>query len=75
MCLLAQTVPMPVSSDLSAPFVKSPNAGEPFDVMITGSASLDGLIKDGKIIAGAIKSKVTRPATARSTTRSPLPMS
>ncbi len=40
-----------VSSDLSAPFVRRAHAGEPFDIMITGSAALDGLIKDGKIVA------------------------
>ncbi len=42
-----------VSSDLAAPFVKRANAGEPFDILITGTAPLDGLIKDGKIVAGS----------------------
>ena len=49
-----------VSSDLAPPFVRRANAGEPFDIMITGAAPLDGLIKDGKILAG------TRTEIARS---------
>jgi molybdate transport system substrate-binding protein len=49
-----------ISSDLSFPFVRRANAGEPFDVLITGSGPLDGLIRDGKIIAG------TRTDIARS---------
>ena len=40
-----------ISTDLSPPFVRRANAGEPFDIMITGAPPLDGLIKDGKIIA------------------------
>jgi len=40
-----------ISTDLSPQFVRRANAGEPFDIMITGSPSVDGLIKDGKIIA------------------------
>ena len=49
-----------ITSDLSAPFVKRANAGEPFDVLITGSGPLDELIGGGKIIAG------TRADIARS---------
>jgi len=49
-----------VTSDLAGPFVRRANAGEPFDIMITGSAPLDGLIKGGKILAG------TRTDIARS---------
>src|SRR5258708_20513651 len=40
-----------ISTDLSPTFVKRANAGEPFDILITGSPPLDELIKDGKIIA------------------------
>jgi len=40
-----------IFSDLSPSFLRRANAGEPFDIMITGSPPLDGLIKDGKIIA------------------------
>ncbi len=40
-----------ISTDLSPAFVRRANGGEPFDILITGSAPLDGLIKDGKIIA------------------------
>jgi molybdate transport system substrate-binding protein len=49
-----------ISSDLSSAFVRRANAGEPFDLLITGSGALDGLIRDGKIIAG------TRTEIARS---------
>jgi molybdate transport system substrate-binding protein len=49
-----------LSTDLSAPFVRRAHAGEPFDVMITGAAPLDGLIRDGKVLAG------TRTDIARS---------
>ncbi len=40
-----------ISTDLSPAFVRRANGGEPFDILITGSPPLDGLIKDGKIIA------------------------
>jgi len=40
-----------IASDLSAPFVRRANAGEPFDILITGSAPLDELIEGGKIVA------------------------
>ena len=40
-----------ISSDLPTAFVRRANAGEPFDVLISGSAPVDEWIKDGKIIA------------------------
>jgi molybdate transport system substrate-binding protein len=40
-----------VISGLSSQFVRQINAGEPFDIVISGSDAIDGLIKDGKIIA------------------------
>ena len=40
-----------ISTDLGSAFVRRANAGEPFDIMITGSPTVDGLIEDGKIIA------------------------
>jgi molybdate transport system substrate-binding protein len=40
-----------VTTDLAPAFVRRANAGESFDVMITGSVFLAGLAKDGKIIA------------------------
>ena len=40
-----------ISSDLPAGFVRRANAGEPFDVLISGSAPVDEWIKEGKIIA------------------------
>ena len=49
-----------ISSDLSPAFVRRANAGEPFDVMITGSAPLDELVKSGHILAD------TRTHVARS---------
>jgi molybdate transport system substrate-binding protein len=49
-----------VSVGLPAEFVRRADAGEPFDLIITGSPPLDGLIKDGKIIAN------TRTNIARS---------
>ena len=49
-----------ISTDLSSAFVRRANAGEPFDIMITGTPPLDGLIKDGKIIVE------TRTSIARS---------
>jgi molybdate transport system substrate-binding protein len=49
-----------ISSDLSSEFVKRADAGEPFDLLITGSGPLDGLIREGKIIAA------TRTDIARS---------
>ncbi len=49
-----------ISTDLSSAFVRRANAGEPFDIMITGAPPLDGLIKDGKIIVK------TRTSIARS---------
>ena len=38
--------------DLGAPLVARVNSGEPFDVLISGLAQMDALIKDGKIIPG-----------------------
>jgi molybdate transport system substrate-binding protein len=49
-----------ITSDLSSPFVRRAKAGEPFDVLITGAGPLDGLIRDGQIVAG------TRTNIARS---------
>jgi molybdate transport system substrate-binding protein len=49
-----------VTSDLAGPFARRANAGEPFDIIITGSAPLDGLIEGGRILAG------TRTDIARS---------
>jgi molybdate transport system substrate-binding protein len=40
-----------ISSDLPTAFVRRANAGEPFDVLISGSSIVDEWIKDGKIIA------------------------
>src|SRR5215510_6379239 len=40
-----------ISSDLPAGFVRRANAGEPFDILISGSAPADEWIKEGRIIA------------------------
>jgi len=48
-----------ISTDISTAFARRANAGEPFDILITGSAPLDGLIKDGKIIA-ATRTNIAR---------------
>jgi molybdate transport system substrate-binding protein len=40
-----------VYSGLPADFLSRANAGEPFDILITGSSPVDEWIKDGKIIA------------------------
>jgi molybdate transport system substrate-binding protein len=40
-----------VSSGLPPEFANRANAGEPFDIMITGSLPLDRFIKEGRIIA------------------------
>jgi molybdate transport system substrate-binding protein len=40
-----------VSSDLNSAFVRRVNAGEPFDLLISGSSSFDTWIRDGKITA------------------------
>jgi len=40
-----------VSSGLPPEFASRANAGEPFDIMITGSPPLDRFIKEGRIIA------------------------
>ena len=40
-----------ISTDLPAAFVRRANAGEPFDILISGAAPVDEWIKDGKIIA------------------------
>jgi molybdate transport system substrate-binding protein len=40
-----------VSSDLPNAFVRRANAGEPFDILISGSSTVDDWIKDGRIIA------------------------
>jgi len=49
-----------IASDLAPAFVRRADAGESFDVMITGSAPLAGLANQGKIIPG------TRTPIARS---------
>jgi molybdate transport system substrate-binding protein len=49
-----------ISSDLPGAFARRANAGEPFDILISGSAPVDEWIKEGKIIAG------TRADIARS---------
>jgi len=49
-----------VYSGLSTDFVRRANAGEPFDVLISGSGPVDSWIKEGKIIAA------TRTGIARS---------
>lgn len=49
-----------VTSDLPPAFLRRANAGEPFDILITGSTVVDEWIKDGKIIA------TTRTDIARS---------
>ena len=41
-----------VVSGFSPLFVKQINAGEPFDVVVSPTSTIDGLIKDGKVIAG-----------------------
>jgi molybdate transport system substrate-binding protein len=40
-----------ISSDLPAGFVRRANSGEPFDILISGSAPVDEWIKEGRIIA------------------------
>jgi len=40
-----------ISSDLPTAFVRRANAGEPFDILISGSSIIDEWIKDGKIIS------------------------
>ena len=40
-----------VSSDLPPAFARRANAGEPFDILISGSSPVDEWIKDGKLIA------------------------
>jgi molybdate transport system substrate-binding protein len=40
-----------VISGFSPNFVKQINAGEPFDVVVSPPRTIDGLIKDGKVIA------------------------
>ena len=42
-----------VSSDLPPAFVRRANAGEPFDVLISGSAPVDEWIRDGRLVAEA----------------------
>jgi len=49
-----------VTSDLPPAFVRRANAGESFDILISGAAPVDAWIKDGKIIAD------TRTNVARS---------
>jgi molybdate transport system substrate-binding protein len=49
-----------VTSGLPAQFIKRINAGERFDILVFSPAYIDGLIKEGKIIAG------TRTDLARS---------
>lgn len=40
-----------ISTDLGSASIKRANAGEPFDIVISGSPTVDRFIKDGKIIA------------------------
>jgi molybdate transport system substrate-binding protein len=40
-----------ISSDLPPAFVRRANAGEPFDILISGSSPIDEWIKAGKLIA------------------------
>ena len=40
-----------ISSDLPPAFVRRVNAGEPFDLLISGSSPVDEWIKDGRIVA------------------------
>lgn len=40
-----------VSSDLPTAFVRRANAGEQFDILISGSSAVDEWIKDGKVVA------------------------
>jgi|SRR5262245_31644534 len=40
-----------ISSDLPTAFLRRANAGEPFDILISGSAPVDEWIKEGKILA------------------------
>jgi molybdate transport system substrate-binding protein len=49
-----------VSSDLPPAFARRARAGEPFDVLISGSAPIDEFIMEGRIVAG------TRTHIARS---------
>jgi molybdate transport system substrate-binding protein len=49
-----------VSSDLPPAFVRRANAGESFDLLISGSATVDEWIKEGRIAAA------TRTSIARS---------
>lgn len=49
-----------VSSDLPPAFLRRANAGEPFDLPISGAAPVDEWIRDGRIVAG------TRIEVARS---------
>jgi molybdate transport system substrate-binding protein len=42
-----------VSADLPAAFVKRAEAGEAFDLIVTGAAPLDALIKDGRVVASS----------------------
>ena len=42
-----------ISSDLPPAFLRRANAGEPFDVLITGSSPLDEWIRDGRIVASS----------------------
>ena len=44
-----------IVSDLPGAFARRANAGEQFDLLITGSSALDEWIKDGKIIAKTSK--------------------
>ncbi len=48
-----------ISSDLPGAFVRRANAGEPFDILISGSAPVDEWIKDGKII-GETRTDIAR---------------
>jgi molybdate transport system substrate-binding protein len=42
-----------VTSDLPAVFLKRAAAGEPFDMIVTGVAPLEALIKDGRVVASS----------------------
>ena len=48
-----------ISSDLPTAFTRRANAGEPFDILISGSSPVDEWIKDGKLI-GETRTDIAR---------------
>jgi molybdate transport system substrate-binding protein len=40
-----------VSSDLPAAFARRADAGEPFDILLSGSSAVDEWVKDGRVVA------------------------